>query len=93
MRPVQLVAESNGPPRTLPEKSLGMPVARSSLGRPPPPSFLLSTLSALPCAVIENAVNDRKTCKRDSKEHGQGSRIKDHEGSEALGYRHRWRCG
>eukprot|EP00962_Isochrysis_galbana_P028899 scaffold9190_cov146-Isochrysis_galbana.AAC.1 len=29
-------------------------------------------------AVIENAVNDRKTCKRDSKEHGQGSRIKDH---------------
>eukprot|EP00962_Isochrysis_galbana_P002732 scaffold754_cov130-Isochrysis_galbana.AAC.4 len=35
----------------------------------------------VPClknAVNENAVNRRKTCKRDSKEHGQGSRIKDH---------------
>eukprot|EP00962_Isochrysis_galbana_P038323 scaffold13606_cov118-Isochrysis_galbana.AAC.1 len=29
-------------------------------------------------AVNENAVNGQKTCKRDSKEHGQGSRIKDH---------------
>eukprot|EP00962_Isochrysis_galbana_P018522 scaffold5353_cov134-Isochrysis_galbana.AAC.3 len=32
----------------------------------------------VPClknAVNENVVNGRKTCKRDSKEHGQGSRI------------------